>query len=45
VGTVKQIYFIDGLSILHRKLGKPAWFWPLVLSLIFVVLPCVASAL
>ena len=41
---MKQIYLIDGLSILHRKLGYPKWYWPAVMFLIFIALPLLASA-
>lgn len=41
---MNPIYLTDGLSILHRKLGEPKWYWPAVMFTIFVVLPLVASA-
>jgi hypothetical protein len=40
-----RIYLIDGLSILDAKLGHPRAFWPAVMFIIFIVAPCVASAL
>jgi hypothetical protein len=33
------------LEDLYIRLGRPAYFWPAVITTIFVVLPCVASAL
>ncbi len=33
------------LERLHAHMGKPAWFYPAVMFVMFVVLPCVASAL
>lgn len=33
------------LETLYHRLGQPAWFWPLVLGFLFVVLPSLASAL
>lgn len=33
------------LEALYHRLGCPAWFWPAVLSLIFVVLPLIGGAL
>jgi len=33
------------LERLYDHLGQPAYFWPAVITAIFVVLPCVASAL
>lgn len=38
-------YLIDGLSILHTKLGSPKWYWPAVMFVIFVALPLLASAI
>lgn len=32
------------LEDLYIRLGSPAWFWPTVLTFIFVVLPLVGSA-
>lgn len=31
------------LERLHNDLGRPAWFWPAVLLVLFVVLPLAAS--
>lgn len=36
---------INGLSILDAKLGHPRAFWPAVMFTLFIVLPCLASAL
>jgi len=33
------------LEQLYERLGRPVWFWPAVVTTIFVVLPCAASAL
>lgn len=33
------------LERLYDHLGQPSWFWPAVIATVFVVLPCVASAL
>jgi hypothetical protein len=33
------------LERLHAHLGYPSWFYPAVMFILFVVLPCVASAL
>lgn len=33
------------LEALHHRLGRPAWFWPLVLTVLFVGLPLLAGAL
>lgn len=33
------------LEELADRLGQPAWFWPLVLTVLFVVLPLLAGAL
>jgi hypothetical protein len=41
---VKPAYFIDGLSMLHTRLGSPSWYWPTVMFILFVVLPLLASA-
>ena len=41
----KPVYLIDGLSILDKHLGCPAWFWPVVMGLLFGVLPLLASYL
>lgn len=41
---MNRIYLIDGLSILESKLGSPRWFWPAVMFTLFIVLPCLASA-
>lgn len=35
---------INGLSTLDDKLGNPPAFWPAVLFVLFIVLPCAASA-
>lgn len=42
---MKQIYFIDGLSILEKKLGSPSWFWPAVLAVMFIGVPLLVSAI
>jgi hypothetical protein len=34
----------NALEALYQRLGKPAYFWPSVMALIFVVLPLAASA-
>ena len=31
------------LERLYIQLGEPEWFYPAVLTIIFVVLPCLAS--
>lgn len=41
---MNRTYLINGLSILAAKLGHPAWFWPTVMFTLFIVLPCLASA-
>lgn len=41
---MNPIYLIDGLSILHARLGHPKWYWPAVMAVIFVGLPLLASA-
>lgn len=33
------------LERLYDHIGQPAYFWPAVITTIFVVLPCLASAL
>ena len=35
---------INGLSILDAKLGHPRYFWPAVMFVLFIVGPCLASA-
>jgi hypothetical protein len=32
------------LERLYHRLGHPAYFWPLVMFTLFIVLPCLASA-
>lgn len=36
---------IDGLSMLHDRLGQPAWFFPAVIFLLLVVAPFLMSAI
>jgi len=33
------------LEAQHRRLGSPAWFWPVVLAVLFIGLPLLAGAL
>jgi len=33
------------LEHLYISLGQPRWFWPLVMFVIFIVLPLAASAI
>jgi len=42
---VKQAIFVSGLSILYYRLGRPVWYWPAVMFVLFGVLPLAASAL
>lgn len=41
---MNRTHLINGLSILDAKLGHPRYFWPAVMFTLFVVLPCLASA-
>lgn len=41
---MNRTHLINGLSILDSRLGNPAWFWPAVMFTLFIVLPCLASA-
>ena len=31
------------LEALHTRMGKPKWFWPVVMFTVFVALPLLAS--
>lgn len=31
------------LELLYNRLGRPLWFWPVVMLVLFVVLPLAAS--
>ena len=33
------------LESIYARLGEPFWYWPSVIAVIFVGLPCMASAL
>ena len=33
------------LETLYTRLGQPAWFWPVVITTLFVILPCIGSSL
>ena len=33
-------YFLESL---YQRMGSPAWFWPVVMFVIFVVLPLLGS--
>jgi len=33
------------LESLYHRLGQPSWFWPAVMFVIFIALPCLASAI
>ena len=33
------------LERLYDRLGNPQWFWPSVMFVLFVALPCIASAI
>lgn len=33
------------LEALHNRLGQPVWFWPLVLTVLFVGAPLLMGAL
>ena len=36
---------IDGLSMLYDHLGQPAWFYPVVIFTLLIVMPVLASAI
>lgn len=42
---MKQAIFVSGLSILYYRLGRPVWYWPAVMFVLFVALPLLASAI